>query len=171
MNVRELLIETLAHIPPASALDGLTPAAAERRVPGANHSIAEIVAHLNFWATWFCNRCEGTGAPMVTSAATRLAGGRAGSWPELHRQFLSTLERAAALGDDPAGSPSPIAPADRVPAARELHDSRRARAHRQPQRTPSWTGHHLAADHGPLAAAGRQLDVVRGEHDDPTMIL
>ena len=110
MSVRELLVETLAHIPPASALDGLTAAAAEERVPGANHSIAEIVAHVNFWATWFCNRCEGIRAPMVTSAANGWPAVAPGSWPELHAQFLSTLERAASLGDDPARLVSPIAP-------------------------------------------------------------
>jgi uncharacterized damage-inducible protein DinB len=110
MAVRDLLIETLAHIPPASALDGLTAAEAERHVPGANHSIAEIVAHLNFWGTWFCNRCEGIGTPMVTSAANGWAAVAPESWPELRRQFLSTLERAAALGEDPRRLDSPIAP-------------------------------------------------------------
>ena len=59
MSAREWLIETIAHLAPAKALEQLTPEQAERRVPGANHSIAEIVAHMNFWATWFCNRCEG----------------------------------------------------------------------------------------------------------------
>jgi uncharacterized damage-inducible protein DinB len=115
MAARELLIETLAHIPPARALEQLTPEEAERRVAGANHSIAEIVAHVNFWATWFCNRCEGAGAPMVTSAANGWPSVAPGSWPELHRQFLSTLERAAALGDDPGRLAVPIAPAIEFP--------------------------------------------------------
>jgi len=110
MDVRELLIETLAHIPPAHALERLTPDEAERRVTGANHSIAEIVAHVTFWATWFCNRCEGTGAPMVTSAANGWPLVAPGSWPAIHRQFLSTLERAATLGDDPRRLDAPIAP-------------------------------------------------------------
>jgi uncharacterized damage-inducible protein DinB len=110
MAVRELLIDTLAHIPPASALDRLTLEEAERRVPGANHSIAEIVAHMNFWMTWFCHRCEGVDAPMVTSAANGWPAVASGSWPEIHRQFLNILERAAALGDDPARLESPIAP-------------------------------------------------------------
>ena len=110
MSAREWLIETIAHIAPAKALEQLTPEQAERRVPGANHSIAEIVAHMNFWATWFCSRCEGASAPMVTSAAAGWPAVAPGSWPELHRQFLSTLERAAALGDDPARLTSPIDP-------------------------------------------------------------
>jgi uncharacterized damage-inducible protein DinB len=38
-----------------------------------------------------------------------------GSWPALHRQFLSTLERAAALGDDVDRLASPITPALEFP--------------------------------------------------------
>lgn len=115
MDVRELLIDTLAHIPPAGALDHLTPDEAERPVPGANHSIAEIVAHMNFWASWFCSRCEGAHEPMVTSAAAGWPAVAPGTWPEVHRQFLSTLERAAALGTEPSRLAAPIAPAIEFP--------------------------------------------------------
>ncbi len=115
MDVRELLIETLAHIPPAGALEHLTTDEAERRVPGANHSIAEVVAHMNFWASWFCDRCEGAAAPMVTSAATGWPQVAPGTWSELHRQFLSTLERAAALGAEPSRLAAPIAPTIEFP--------------------------------------------------------
>ena len=99
MDFRELLIDTVAHIPPARALEHLSPEEAERRVPGADHSIAQIVAHVNFWATWFCDRCSGTGAPMVTSAANGWPAVVPGSWPDLHREFLNTLERAVAIGE------------------------------------------------------------------------
>jgi uncharacterized damage-inducible protein DinB len=115
MNVRELLIETLAHIPPASALEHLTADEAERRVPGANHSIAEIVAHMNFWAGWFCSRCDGVHEPMVARAATGWPAVAPGTWPGLHREFLSTLERAAALGAEPSRLAAPIAPAIEFP--------------------------------------------------------
>jgi uncharacterized damage-inducible protein DinB len=115
MDVRELLIDTLAHIPPASALERLTPDEAERRVPGATHSIAEIVAHMNFWATWFCERCEGRNAPMVTSAATGWPDVAPKSWPVIHGQFLSTLERAVAIGVNSARLASPVTPAIEFP--------------------------------------------------------
>ena len=124
MNVRELLIETLAHIPPAGALEHLTADEAERRVPGANHSIAEIVAHMNFWASWFCRPVRGHGRRRW-SRVPRPAGQQVapGTWPELHRQFLSTLERAAALGAEPSRLAAPDRSSDRVSAARHLHDS------------------------------------------------
>ena len=160
MAVRELLIETLAHIPPASALDGLTPAAGRtaraRREPfhrgdrGAPELLGDVVLQ----------PVRGHQCADGHERRARLAGGGAGSWPELHRQFLSTLERAAALGEDPRSARVTDRSADRVPAARELHDPRRARARRQPQRAPPGTGHRLAAGHGPVAAAVRQLDVV-----------
>ncbi len=73
--MRELLIDTLAHIAPARALESLTADDAERRLPGASHSIAEIVAHIDFWQRWFCARCEGSGEPMIARAALRVAGG------------------------------------------------------------------------------------------------
>jgi uncharacterized damage-inducible protein DinB len=125
MSVRELLIDTLAHIPPGSALERLTPEEAERRVPGATHSIAEIVAHMNFWATWFCDRCDGTRAPMVTSAAMGWPEVAPRSWPVIQGQFLSTLERAVAIGHDPARLESRVTPAIEFPplARMTIHDA------------------------------------------------
>ena len=52
---------------------------------------------------------------MVTSAATGWPAVAPGTWPELHRQFLSTLERAAALGAEPGRLAAPIAPAIEFP--------------------------------------------------------
>ena len=73
MNAREMLIETHVHIPPERALEQLTAADAERRLQGAEHSIAEIVAHMSFWQEWFCRRCQGIADPMPASAANRVA--------------------------------------------------------------------------------------------------
>jgi hypothetical protein len=69
MNAHELLTEPIGFLAPARALEGLSPDFAERRVDGAPHSIAEIVAHLNFWQIWFIRRAEGMAAPMVQHAA------------------------------------------------------------------------------------------------------
>jgi hypothetical protein len=44
MSPREMLIETAAQIPPARALEDLPADDAERRMPGAPHSIVQIVA-------------------------------------------------------------------------------------------------------------------------------
>jgi uncharacterized damage-inducible protein DinB len=97
--MRELLTDTLAHIPPARALEHLTPREAECRVPGTNHSIAEIVAHLTFWMQWFCERCDGVAAPMAATAADGWPAIEPDSWPAVHDEFLRTLERVTALAD------------------------------------------------------------------------
>jgi uncharacterized damage-inducible protein DinB len=107
--MRELLTETLVHIPPARAVERLTMEEAECRVPGTNHSIAEIVAHLNFWMTWFCQRCDGVAAPMVATAAEGWPALERGSWPEVHDQFLAALERLLAIAAG-GGLDAPIAP-------------------------------------------------------------
>lgn len=49
MDARQLLVDTHPHLPPAATLAGLDPADALRKVAGLPHSIAEIVAHMNYW--------------------------------------------------------------------------------------------------------------------------
>lgn len=99
MHARELLIDTFVHIPPGRAIDQLTPDDADRRPPGASHSIAEIVAHMTFWQDWFCRRCDGIAEPMVAEAARGWPAVARGSWPDVHARFTGGLERAVALGD------------------------------------------------------------------------
>jgi uncharacterized damage-inducible protein DinB len=99
MQARELLIDPIPHIPPARALEELSAEAAERRLPGAPHSIAEIVAHLAFWQEWFCDRCGGAATAMGASAADGWPVVAPGAWPAIRTRFLSSLERIAAAND------------------------------------------------------------------------
>jgi uncharacterized damage-inducible protein DinB len=110
MHPRELLVNTHVHIPPAGALDGLTTDAAERRVSGIDHSIADIVAHVNFWQSWFAQRIDGVHAPMVQSAALGWPAVAPGSWNDLRTQYLSGLDRLAAIGDDESRLNRPLDP-------------------------------------------------------------
>jgi uncharacterized damage-inducible protein DinB len=112
--MRELLTDTLAYLARARALEGLSVEAADQR-SGASHSIAEIVAHMDFWQRWFCARCEGVDEPMVTRAADGWPAVAAGSWREVEQRFLRGLNRAASLGDDSAQLDRPIAPAIQFP--------------------------------------------------------
>lgn len=109
--MREFLIDTVTHIPPPHALENLSPEAAERRIDGANHSVAELIAHMDFWQRWFIARIEGTDAPMVASAADGWPVVSSGDWPAIQQRFLEGLERAAALGDDATRLEEPLAPA------------------------------------------------------------
>jgi uncharacterized damage-inducible protein DinB len=115
MHARELLVNTHAHIPPAAALEGLSSADAERRVSGANHSVAELVAHLNFWQTWFAQRIDGVDAPMVERAALGWPAVESGSWPDLRTKYLAGLEHLATIGDDVSRLEQLITPAIEFP--------------------------------------------------------
>lgn len=108
--MREFLLDTIAFISPAHGLEGLSVEDAERKIADAPHSIAEIVAHMTFWATWFQHRCTGVDAPMVASASEGWPAVAPGSWPQLERQFLDTMERLAALGDDRGRLEAPLSP-------------------------------------------------------------
>jgi hypothetical protein len=77
-------------------------------VDGAPHTIAEIVAHLDFWQSWFCRRCEGIDEPPAKSAAIGWPDPARGSWPDLREKFRSGLERIAELGA--SGGDRPISP-------------------------------------------------------------
>jgi uncharacterized damage-inducible protein DinB len=110
MSVRELLIDTFAYIPPNRAIEALTSADAERRIAGAPHSVAEIVAHLTFWQSWFTRRAQGAAEPMVASAAQGWPSVAPGSWNGLQSQFLSGLDTLAALGDSPDRLGARLAP-------------------------------------------------------------
>jgi uncharacterized damage-inducible protein DinB len=108
MNLREFLVSPLAHLAPAKILDGLDAEAAESRIRGAPHSIAEIVAHVAFWQDWFHARCVGEALPLVASAAEGWPAAAPGLWPEIRSRFCARLEQLADLG---AGDLSkPLAP-------------------------------------------------------------
>jgi len=104
MNLNEFLVSPIAFLAPDKSLDGLETADAERRLPGADHSVAEIVAHLTFWLDWFYTRCTGQAAPMVASAALGWPAVAPGSWPEVRSRFLDRLAALARLGDGDASA-------------------------------------------------------------------
>jgi uncharacterized damage-inducible protein DinB len=99
MNLREFLSSPVAYLAPEKALDGLGAADAERRVEGAPHSVAEIVAHLAFWQDWFHARCQGQATPIVSRAAEGWPAVSANSWPVVRSRFTDRLEQLATIAD------------------------------------------------------------------------
>lgn len=97
MNREELLLSPIAFMPPANILDGLSSEDASRRIPGVEHSIVEIVAHLVFWQTWFLNRCSGVAVPVASHAAEGWPAATGVQWDALRGQFLADLRRAVTL--------------------------------------------------------------------------
>lgn len=96
MNLRDLLIDTHAHLSPAATLAELSPADAVRRVTGAPRSVAEIVAHMTYWQAWFADRCEGRAEPIAPTAAIGWPAVRQDDWPALAGRFVAGLDRLAA---------------------------------------------------------------------------
>jgi uncharacterized damage-inducible protein DinB len=115
MSPREILVDTFAHMPPRQLLDGLTDDDAERKCAPLPHSIAEVVAHLEFWQAWFLKRCQGEAAPMAASAAAGWPGAGPGGWPALRARFLDGLEHAAALGGENGRRDALVTPAIEFP--------------------------------------------------------
>lgn len=105
MHSAELLTDTFAYQPPAKALEGLSAADAERRFGSAPHSIAEIVAHMNFWQNWFLVRAQGQAVPMATHASEGWPEVPAGTWDALRAEFLAGLQRAVQLDSTAAINP------------------------------------------------------------------
>jgi uncharacterized damage-inducible protein DinB len=100
---------------PAAILNGLSSAEAATHVPRASHSIVEIVAHMEFWQSWFLQRCDGAGIPPPATASLGWPPAGAADWEPLRDRLLSGLERASALGADRTTAARRIAPAIEFP--------------------------------------------------------
>jgi uncharacterized damage-inducible protein DinB len=105
MNLREFLTAPIAYLAPEKVIDGLSAAEAEGTSGSAEHSIAEIVAHLAFWQDWFYQRCTGHPEPMIASAAQGWPAVGAGAWPEVKARFIERLEALAALAEGDVTTP------------------------------------------------------------------
>ena len=115
MHIRSLLIDTHPHMASEPALADLTPVQAACRLPDAPHSIAEIVAHMAFWQTWFLDRCEGRDAPLVTPAGLGWPAVDEAGWEAVRAGFLAGLQRAVALGESDTRREMLLAPAIEFP--------------------------------------------------------
>src|SRR5262245_7367193 len=97
MDLRSLLVETYAHMPPPQILADVAEPDAMRHFTGIPHSIADIVAHMDFWQSWFLRRCRGEFAPMAASASLGWPNVAEGSWTSLRERFASGIKEAASL--------------------------------------------------------------------------
>lgn len=155
MDRKELLLSPLAYMLPPRLLAGLEPGESARVIPGATHSIVEILAHLVFWQSWFIGRCAGDARPMVARASEGWPPAGAEDWLTLRAQFLADLQRAAEWPGD-----GPVAPAIEAPRHGALHHLRGVDTPRGSQRASPRAGRDAAAGTWRLAAAGRKLDLV-----------
>ncbi len=115
MDVREMLLSPFAYMPPPGILEGIPAAVAAAPVAGSTHTIVEIVAHLDFWQTWFLDRCRGTATPMADTASKGWPAAAEADWDARRDSFLRGVETAAALGAEPSDLAKPVTPAIEFP--------------------------------------------------------
>ena len=110
MHHRSILRGAHSYLAPQAALAGLEPEIAALKPPNAEHSIAEIVAHMAFWQDWFLDRCDGKLVPNPVHADIGWPAVTSVRWDVVLRRFNDGFERALALADNDGRTSQPIAP-------------------------------------------------------------
>lgn len=110
MHFRSILRGAHAYLSASATLAGLSPAHAFERPPNAEHSIAEIVAHMTFWQQWFLDRCDGVHVPAPARAELGWPAVAATPWDVIHDRFDHEFQRALVVADDGARTGLAIAP-------------------------------------------------------------
>ncbi len=95
------------------ALSGITQEHALVKPNNSPHSIADILAHLNFWQSWAIAAIRGEPKPMPAKAADGWVG-LTGSWEGLVGDFLKGLEEAKALTEDETLLQKPFDPESKI---------------------------------------------------------
>jgi uncharacterized damage-inducible protein DinB len=111
MRLHSILRGAHAYLPADATLAGLTTAEAAIRPENAEHSIAEIVAHMAFWQQWFLDRCDGLTVPAPPRAELGWPAVAGMSWDQVYERFDGGFKRAISLAEDEGRTAQPIAPA------------------------------------------------------------
>ena len=89
--LERLLDEGSAFVPPSRAFSDLSAKVACRRIAGAPHTIAEIVAHLRFWQAYTLGLARGEQPCVPVHAAQGWPSANEGEWDALRCAFLDGL--------------------------------------------------------------------------------
>jgi uncharacterized damage-inducible protein DinB len=73
-TLQDLLRGRGAHVDPVACVEGLSAELAGRRLPGAEHTIWQLVWHMNYWIRYELSSLDGPEAPYPAHASE--------SWPE-----------------------------------------------------------------------------------------
>ena len=119
MNLRHFLVDTYVHMPPPQILIDVSDADAMRRLSPDMHTIAEVVAHMDFWQAWFLKRCRGEATAIAANAALGWPAVSDGEWPRVRERFLNGLSAAVDVADNPERLTAPVEPAIELPALAE----------------------------------------------------
>lgn len=95
--LERLLDEGSAFVPPSRAFDGLSAEVACRRVEGAPHTIAEILAHMHFWQRYTRALARGEQPSVPEHAAEGWPRVDEDDWDALRHAFLDGLSETKRL--------------------------------------------------------------------------
>lgn len=90
-----------ANVKAERALEALTAEEAIRGLEGYPHSVAEIVAHLQFWQAWMLARLAGDELPFPKHAGDGWPVVAAKDWEDLRTKFFEGLASSQALARNP----------------------------------------------------------------------
>jgi uncharacterized damage-inducible protein DinB len=116
--LRELLRGRGAHVDPLAAVEGLDPELAGRRLAGAEHTIWQLVWHMNYWLDYEVRSLEGPEVAYPEHAAASWppepSPASAADWLAAMERFRALLERmddwARAIAEDAAVGRRPVHP-------------------------------------------------------------
>lgn len=94
-----------ANVSWEQALEGLSPGDAARTPAGLPHSVAQVVAHVQFWQVFLLDAVRGQGRAMPPHAAQGWPA--PGPWDALRADFLRDADALRALARDPAAMSVP----------------------------------------------------------------
>jgi hypothetical protein len=118
MTMNELqrtLISNGVGAPPPHVLEAVDEAMAQRKYPGAPHSIYEEMWHLAFWQDLSLDWIDGKATPYPEHASAGFPESTDESWAAVRERFLRGAERAAAIAGDEAGLEAPVVCQSRRP--------------------------------------------------------
>lgn len=101
-ELQRTLIGNGVGAPPAHVLEAIDEAMAQRKYPGAPHSIYEEVWHLAFWQELSLDWIEGRPTPYPVHASEGFPASHTEEWPALRERFLHGTEKAAQIAGDAA---------------------------------------------------------------------
>lgn len=97
-----LLEGSRAFVNPKELLEDISAEDAVREVSGVNHTIARIIAHLQYWQTWFYEGATATLLPYPEKNDHSFPQVNAEEWEEVRSDFLATLDKIKGLCSDSA---------------------------------------------------------------------
>src|SRR5208337_2250516 len=114
-TLRELVYGKGAHVDPVACVEDISAKVAARRFPGYQHSIWQIVLHMNYWMDYELRKIAGENPrnpdhaieswpehPNPANAAEAVAANSL--WQRARQHFIDDLARLAALAESDAST-------------------------------------------------------------------